>query len=128
MHSTLCVRYGAPGGRCFQSAVPSAKVDAPGAGKRKLRVGKSGKTSAGAEAGPEAGISRGKGHGLHQRLGVLAQGCNVILVGLKGAMHHNGKTGIIEGFLEEKSRYVVKISGTGEKLALKPENLSIKPA
>ena len=52
----------------------------------------------------------------------------MVLVGLKGAVHHNGKSGIIEGFLEEKSRYVVKLSGTGEKLALKPENVSIMPA
>lgn len=58
--------------------------------------------------------------------GSLARGCPVVLVGLKGATHHNGKSGTVDAFLEAKSRYVVTLSGTGEKLALKLENLAMQ--
>lgn len=78
-----------------------------------------------AVAGPEAGESTGEDQGLHQVGSGLVIGCTVVLVGLKGSTHHNGKSGTVDGFLDEKSRYVVKLSGTGEKLALKRENLSM---
>ena len=110
----------------------SEGADPPGAGKRKLRIGKSGKmfSAGGAKAeaeGERVRPSMGEDR-QHNQVGSLAKGCAVVLVGLQGATHHNGKSGTVDGFLEEKSRYVVKLSGTGEKLALKLENLSIQSA
>lgn len=107
------------------------RADPPSAGKKKLRVGKLGETSATVGAGSR--FLADEDQGLNPGDGDFARGCTVVLMNLKAATHHNGKVGIIDGFIEEKSsrgrgRVVVKLSGTGEKLSVKPENLSIRPA
>ena len=103
-----------------RSSASSDRAEHAGPGKRKLWVGK-----VPAVAGPEADVSTGEEHCLHQVGSDLVLGCTVVLVGLKGATHHNGKSGTVHGVLDEKSRYVVKLSETGEKLAVKRENLSM---
>ena len=77
--------------------------------------------------GAGANISTGRGRHHHQ-VKSLEIGCAVVLVGLKGATHHNGKSGTVDGYLEDRSRYVVKLLETGEKLALKRENISMQSA
>ena len=55
---------------------------------------------------------------------VLAQGSAVIATGLTGAPELNGQRGVVEGWLEEKGRYAVRLEDKRRKKAanLKPEN------
>ena len=55
---------------------------------------------------------------------VLAEGSAVVATGLTGAPELNGQRGIVEGWLEEKGRYAVRLEDKKrKKLAnLRPEN------
>ena len=55
---------------------------------------------------------------------VLAEGSAVVATGLTGAPELNGQRGIVEGWLEEKGRYAVRLEDKRrKKLAnLRPEN------
>ena len=55
---------------------------------------------------------------------VLAEGSAVVATGLTGAPELNGQRGIVEGWLEEKGRYAVRLEDKArKKLAnLKAEN------
>ena len=55
---------------------------------------------------------------------VLAEGSAVVATGLTGAPELNGQRGIVEGWLEEKGRYAVRLEDKARKKAanLKPEN------
>jgi hypothetical protein len=56
--------------------------------------------------------------------GGLRRGRKVVLGGLQGAPHHNGKEGRVQSFVAEKGRYVVALT-SGETLSLKPDNLEV---
>ena len=51
---------------------------------------------------------------------VLAEGSAVVATGLKGAPELNGQRGEVEGWVEEKGRYAVRLQGGARK---KPANL-----
>ena len=55
---------------------------------------------------------------------VLAEGSAVVATGLTGAPELNGQRGIVEGWLEEKGRYAVRLEDKRRKKAanLRPEN------
>ena len=53
---------------------------------------------------------------------VLAVGTAVIVSGLTGAPELNGRTGVIEGFDDEKGRYAVRLAGRKKPAALRPGN------
>ena len=55
---------------------------------------------------------------------VLAEGSAVVATGLTGAPELNGQKGVVEGWLEEKRRYAVRLEDTARKKAanIKPEN------
>ena len=55
---------------------------------------------------------------------VLAEGSAVVATGLTGAPELNGQRGIVEGWLEEKGRYVVRLEDKRRTKAanLRPEN------
>ena len=55
---------------------------------------------------------------------MLAEGSAVVVTGLTGAPELNGQKGIVEGWLEEKGRYEVRLEDKRrKKLAnLRPEN------
>ena len=55
---------------------------------------------------------------------VLAEGSAVVATGLTGAPELNGQRGIVEGWLEEKGRYAVRLEAKWQKKAanLRPEN------
>lgn len=53
---------------------------------------------------------------------VLRVGDLVTVYGLKGALQHNGKQGVVQEFNSAKARFVVKL-GDEKLLAIKPENL-----
>ena len=48
----------------------------------------------------------------------------VYIHGLKGASQHNGKTGTVKSFNENKERYTVDTDGGEERLSLKQSNLT----
>ncbi len=52
-------------------------------------------------------------------------GTAVKIRGLKGTPEHNGKQGVVQRFIVEKARFVVKIPGMKKTLAVKPENLTM---
>ena len=52
-------------------------------------------------------------------------GCTVEIHGLVGAAIHNGKTGVVERFDEEKGRWGVRLS-KDVVLGVKPDNLTVK--
>ncbi len=55
---------------------------------------------------------------------VLAEGSAVVATGLTGAPELNGQRGIVEGWLEEKGRYAVRLEDKRRTKAanLRPEN------
>ena len=55
---------------------------------------------------------------------VLAEGSAVVATGLTGAPELNGQRGVVEGWLEEKGRYAVRLEDKRRKKAanLRPEN------
>ena len=55
---------------------------------------------------------------------VLAEGSAVVATGLTGAPELNGQWGIVEGWLEEKGRYAVRLEDKARKRPanLRPEN------
>ena len=55
---------------------------------------------------------------------VLAEGSAVVATGLTGAPELNGQKGIVEGWLEEKARYAVRLEDKRRKRPanLRPEN------
>ena len=55
---------------------------------------------------------------------VLAEGSAVVATGLTGAPELNGQRGVVEGWLEEKGRYAVRLEDKRRTKAanLKPEN------
>ena len=53
---------------------------------------------------------------------VLAVGTAAIVSGLTGAPELNGRTGVVEGFDEEKGRCAVRFAGRKKPAALRPQN------
>ena len=55
---------------------------------------------------------------------VLAEGSAVVVTGLKGAPELNGQRGEVEGWVEEKGRYAVRLQGGARKNVanLRPDN------
>ena len=53
---------------------------------------------------------------------VLAVGTSVIVSGLTGAPELNGRTGVVEGFDDEKGRCSVHVEGRKKPAALRPQN------
>ena len=58
---------------------------------------------------------------------VLAEGSAVVATGLTGAPELNGQRGIVEGWLEEKGRYAVRLEDKRRTKAanLRPENCRV---
>ena len=53
---------------------------------------------------------------------VLEVGTSVTVSGLTGAPELNGRTGVVEGFDEEKGRCAVRFAGRKKPAALRPQN------
>ena len=53
---------------------------------------------------------------------VLAVGTSVIVSGLAGAPELNDRTGVVEGFDDEKGRYAARLEGRKRPAALRPQN------
>ena len=53
---------------------------------------------------------------------MLAVGTSVIVSGLAGAPELNDRTGVVEGFDDEKGRYAVRLEGRKRPAALRPQN------
>merc|ERR1719446_1828239 len=65
---------------------------------------------------------RGGGRRRREQPHVMPARTKVLLRGLQGAAHHNGKLGVVQDHDESSGRYTIQLEG-GEQLRIKYENL-----